>query len=321
MTRGGRSLTVVVAAHDAEATLGEAVRSALSEPEVTQCVIVDDASSDATRSAATSLAASDPRVDVVCRGTRGGPSVARNDGLARARGALVCFLDADDALLEGGLAALAAALSATRGAVCAMGRFRAVDDAGADVDVGSWAASQLRAVVRRHGRLIESPDGVTPEALATRLVSPPPGAWLLDTAAVRAVGGFDARTRRSEDLELLVRLAAAGAVVPVEREVLAYRRHDAQRSAAHARRRWGRARALWSMLRAAPGARATRRLARGMVAYHVELAVARWHARPLRVKAMGVRNLAVAATLALAGGVAAMLPRRLPGPLAAVAVD
>jgi glycosyltransferase involved in cell wall biosynthesis len=312
---------VVVAARDAAGTLTDAVRSALAAPDVVQCLVVDDASTDATAATASALAASDARVELVGRPTRGGPSAARNDGLVRARGARVCFLDADDALEPGGLGVLGGAMTASPGAVGAVGRFRAVDGEGADVDVGTWAIAQLRPVVRRHRRHVESPDGLSPEALVTRLVSPPPGAWLLDTAVTRAVGGFDVRTRRSEDLELLVRLAAAGGVVAVDDDVLAYRRHAAQRSAAHRRRRWGRGQALWSMLRAAPGARATLRLSRGMVAYHLELAGARWRDGSPRVRAMGARNLVAAAALACGGRLAAVLPRRMPAPLDAVAVD
>jgi GT2 family glycosyltransferase len=316
-----RTVTVVIAAHDAASTLADAVDSALGQPELVQCVVVDDASGDGTAEAAAGLATRDLRVEVVTRAQRGGPSTARNEGLARATGDAVCFLDADDALYAGALGSLLGALASTDGAVGALGRFRAVDDGGEGVDVGTWARAQLRPVVRRNGRLIESPEGLSPEALVTRLVSPPPGAWLLDTHVARAVGGFDPRTRRSEDLELLVRLASSGDVVAVERDVLAYRRHPAQRSAAHARRRWGRGQALWCMLRAAPGARATRRLAHGMVAYHVALLASRWRSPSLRAKASGVRNLATAVVLAAAGGLAAVLPRRLPAPIRVVAVD
>ncbi len=314
-------MTVVIAARDAEATLEAALRSALAEPSVVQCVVVDDASTDATGTTAASVSKGDPRVQVVRRQARGGPSAARNDGLARAVGARVCFLDADDALVPDGLAALSEALSSAPLAVAALGRFHAVDDAGEDADAGSWAAGQLRGVVRREGRLIESPDGLTPEALVTRLVSPPPGAWLVDASTARAVGGFDASVRRSEDLELLVRLGGAGEIVPVERDVLRYRRHGAQRSAAQTRRRWGRGQAMWAMLRAAPGARATRRLSRGMVAYHLELFAVRWRAPTLRVRGMGLRNLTAAGALGVAGLAAAVLPRRMPAPLDVVAVD
>lgn len=313
--RGG--VTVVVAARDAADTLGAAVRSALASPSVGECLIVDDASDDGTGQVASSLAEHDGRVRVVTRSDRGGPSAARNEGLARAMGPRICFLDADDQLVEGGLEALAASLDATPRAVAALGRFRAVDGTGAAVDVGRWASDQLHPVVRRHGRLIESPDGMTPEALVTRLVSPPPGAWLVDTASARAVGGFDPRARRSEDLELLVRLASAGPVLVVPLDVLDYRRHAGQRSAAHARRRWGRGQALWRMARAAPGASASLALARGAAAYHLDLWATRRRAPASSVRVMGWRNLAVAIAVRTVGTVAALLPRSAPSPLEA----
>lgn len=313
------SVTVVIAARNAADTIADAVRSALASAAVVQCVVVDDASDDATARIAEQLGADDARVDVVrCRG-RGGPASARNVGLVRARGPQVCFLDADDTLRNGGIEQLGAALAAHRGAVAALGRFRAVDDTHERVDVGSWGANQLRPVVRRKGVMVESPDGMVPEALVSRLVSPPPGAWLVDAATVRALGGFDVRARRSEDVELLVRLAASGTVVLVEDIVLDYRRHASQRSAAHARRRWGRGHTLWLMLRAAPGSAATVELARGMSAYHLDLFRARRRAPELAARAMGVRNLLLAGSLRMAGTAAAMLPRRMLSPLGSAA--
>lgn len=308
-------MTVVIAARNAEDTIADAVRSALASRAVVQCVVVDDASDDATVRVAAELQAADARIEVVHRGDRGGPARARNVGLVRARGAQVCFLDADDALRTGGIERLAGGLATQRGAVVALGRFRAVDVARERLDVGSWGSNQLRPVVRRKGVMVESPDGMVPEALVARLVSPPPGAWLVDAGTARALGGFDARARRSEDVELLVRLAASGGVVCVEADVLDYRRHAAQRSAAHSRRRWGRGHTLWLMLRAAPGAAATIELARGMSAYHLDLFAARRRAPTLAVRAMGLRNLLLAGTLRAAGVSAAMLPRRILSPL------
>ena len=75
------------------------------------------------------------------------------------------------------------------------------------------------------------------------------------------------------------------------------------------------------MLRAAPGSRATRRLSRGMVAYHLELFAVRRRAPTVRVRAMGLRNLAVAGAIGVAGLAASALPRRPPAPLDVVAVD
>ncbi len=317
-TGAPHGVTVVVAAYNAESSIADAVASALAEATVAECVVVDDASTDGTRERARAAASQDPRVVVIERPVRGGPSRARNQGLAVATGSLVCFLDADDVLAAGGLRDLVAALGSHPGAVVALGRFAPFGVGGASGDVGRWGSDQLHPVVRRHGRTIESPDGMNAEALLTRLVSPPPGAWVVDVATARALGGFDARARRSEDLEFLVRLATAGDVVCVDRDVLHYARHHAQRSARRARRRWGRAYTLWLVLRAAPGARATLQLSRGMSAYHLEHFATRRRATSASIRLLGLRNLLAAVLLRALGVLAAALPRRSLPPIVAV---
>jgi glycosyltransferase involved in cell wall biosynthesis len=315
-TRRERGLvTVVIAAHNATRTLSDAVRSALDHELVVQVVVVDDASTDATVDVAGALASEDRRVEVVSRSERGGPSAARNEGLRLARGARVCFLDADDELMAGAIGALSDAMDADRGAVAAIGRFVPVDGHGVGVDVGRWVDDQLRPVVRRDGELVDAPEGISAEALVTRLVSPPPGAWLVDVACARALGGFDVGTRRSEDLELLVRLATAGRVLAVDREVLRYLRHNAQRSAAVTRRRWGRAHTMWRVLRAAPRASDVHRLANGMSAYQRALYDARRSSTSGAVRAMAARNLLAVGGVQVMGAAASLLPCRRLAPL------
>jgi hypothetical protein len=71
-----------------------------------ECVVVDDGSTDATASVAARLAASDPRIVVIRSPANEGASAARNRALAVARGEWLTFLDADDRLRPGGLAAM-----------------------------------------------------------------------------------------------------------------------------------------------------------------------------------------------------------------------
>lgn len=314
-TGGDLDVTVVIAARDASSTISRAVASALRQGEVRQCVVVDDASDDETVAVTRGLAAADDRIEVLERPRRGGPARARDDGLAVARGRFVTFLDADDELMEGATGCLRDALLADRGAVGAVGRFRAVGPDGQDVDVGRWASDQLRPVVRRHGQMIESPGGMTPEALVSRLVVPPPGAWLFDAATLRAVGGFDPRAKRSEDLELAVRVAAAGSIAVVDRDVLRYARHGAQRSTQHRERRWGRVATLWFVLRGAPGAQDRAVLARGIAAYHLDLAATRRRSADRAVRRLAARNLVVAGAARALGALAGLLPRRVLAPI------
>ena len=47
------SVSVIITAHDAAATIADAVRTALAEPETAEVIVVDDASHDQTAAVAT----------------------------------------------------------------------------------------------------------------------------------------------------------------------------------------------------------------------------------------------------------------------------
>jgi teichuronic acid biosynthesis glycosyltransferase TuaG len=90
-------VSVVIPAHDAAATLDEAIASVAAQtyPDW-ELLVVDDASTDSTPDVAMRFASTDPRIRLVRRTARGGPARARNEGLLHARGRYVAFLDADD---------------------------------------------------------------------------------------------------------------------------------------------------------------------------------------------------------------------------------
>lgn len=100
---------VIIAAFNAEASLGRAVSSALAEPETLEVCIVDDGSSDTTLTKARELATLDARVKVLTQ-ANAGPSAARNRAIAETKAPWITILDADDYMLSGRLAALHAAI-------------------------------------------------------------------------------------------------------------------------------------------------------------------------------------------------------------------
>lgn len=110
MTAGSQDtphITVIVPAWNAAATIGNAVASVLDQSDVDlECVVVDDASTDDTVAHVEGMQARDSRLVLVRSGANGGCSAARNLGLGVARGAWLAFLDADDRLMPGGLAAM-----------------------------------------------------------------------------------------------------------------------------------------------------------------------------------------------------------------------
>ncbi|MCR6498290.1 glycosyltransferase family 2 protein [Shinella sp. CPCC 101442] len=92
---------VIIAARNAEDTIGRAVRSALAEGEVAEVVVVDDGSDDRTMAAAAAADDGSKRLDVIRFKVNRGPSAARNHAIAVSRAPLIAILDADDFFFPG----------------------------------------------------------------------------------------------------------------------------------------------------------------------------------------------------------------------------
>ncbi len=89
-------VSIIIPAYNAAATLGETLASARAQtwPSL-EIIVVDDGSRDQTAEIAAKHAARDPRVTLI-RKKNGGVSAARNDAIARSRGAFIAPLDSDD---------------------------------------------------------------------------------------------------------------------------------------------------------------------------------------------------------------------------------
>ncbi|MGW0734250.1 CDP-glycerol glycerophosphotransferase family protein [Streptomyces sp. NPDC002851] len=104
--------SVVVPAHRIQGYLRECLESTLGQSHRDlELIVVDDCSGDACAAIAAEYAERDPRVQLVRLDAHSGTGAARNAGAARARGAFLLFLDGDDLLLPGALAAIDRALT------------------------------------------------------------------------------------------------------------------------------------------------------------------------------------------------------------------
>jgi glycosyltransferase involved in cell wall biosynthesis len=100
-------VSTVIAAYNAECTISETLESALAqECEDHEILVVNDGSTDST---AAILARFGRRIRVVNQANLGS-GVARNNGVAHARGAYIAFLDADDLWLPEKLAIMISSL-------------------------------------------------------------------------------------------------------------------------------------------------------------------------------------------------------------------
>jgi glycosyltransferase involved in cell wall biosynthesis len=103
-------ISVIIPVYDVAAYLPECLDSILGPGGDIEVIAVDDASPDGCGALLADRAAADPRLHVIHLAVNGGPGAARNAGLARATGQYVWFVDADDRLADGALAAVRAAL-------------------------------------------------------------------------------------------------------------------------------------------------------------------------------------------------------------------
>jgi glycosyltransferase involved in cell wall biosynthesis/sulfatase maturation enzyme AslB (radical SAM superfamily) len=108
------SFSVIIPAYNAEASLASCLRSALTQDldgGNFEVLLIDDCSTDMTHALALASVVDFPALRVTQTLANGGPGIARNLGIAQARGEWILFLDSDDALAPGALSRLTAFLA------------------------------------------------------------------------------------------------------------------------------------------------------------------------------------------------------------------
>ena len=89
-------VSIVIPVYNTSRFLEECIRSVLHQDFTDwQVILIDDGSTDGSGTICDQFAANDPRIEVLHQPNQG-LSVARNNGLARAQGEFVLFLDSDD---------------------------------------------------------------------------------------------------------------------------------------------------------------------------------------------------------------------------------
>ncbi|GAB2718987.1 glycosyltransferase family 2 protein [Kitasatospora kifunensis] len=197
-------VSVVIAAYNAELTLGPALASALAQlPPPAQVIVVDDGSKDGTAA----VAASFPGVEVIEQRNQG-PSAARNCGLRAATQPWVAFLDADDLWLPGKLARQLAIAHRRPEAVLLAGDWVRTPSALSRPD-GNAMAPETETVLHYRDLLVLN-------RFQTSTV-------LVRTEVLTACGGFDPALDGAEDWDLWLRCARLGPAVKLDVPLVVYR--------------------------------------------------------------------------------------------------
>lgn len=98
--RGAHSVCVIIAAYNAEDSIARAVTSALNQAEVTEVIVVDDASTDTTVVSARLAEDGSRRLKLIELSQNVGPAEARNVAIDNSKAPMIAVLDADDFFLK-----------------------------------------------------------------------------------------------------------------------------------------------------------------------------------------------------------------------------
>lgn len=201
-------ISVIIPTHNRALLLRSAIESVLASPLIDEqhdVIVVDDGSTDETAAVAARYGVRYVRVEA------GGPSGARNEGLALADREFVAFLDDDDVWLPGNMAPQLQALLAAPSAAFAYGRVvrtnSELEPFGSAMPEPPLPSGKIAAFLVRNNVQL--------------------GAVLFRTAKVVEACGFDPAMRYSEDGDLMLRLAASHGGVGVDHVGSLFRQRDA----------------------------------------------------------------------------------------------
>lgn len=199
------SISVVIPAHNAAATLDEQLDAVLAQeyPDPFEVIVVNNRSTDHTAAVVARRHATDPRVRLIDAPRGAGPSYARNTGILAARAEAIACCDADDVVAPGWLAAIGAAL-AQHPAVAGVLEVDRLNDPTTVAGRGTTLmgkAGSFEGVTFAHGCNM----GMRRDPFL-------------------AVGGLDERLRAGEEIDLAIRWLADGITVQeVPQAVVHYR--------------------------------------------------------------------------------------------------
>jgi glycosyltransferase involved in cell wall biosynthesis len=203
-------LSIVIPCFNQAHFLGHAIASARNQRGFrAEIIVVDDGSTDETSRVADAHAG----IRIV-RQKNLGAAVARNTGLAVARGEFIIFLDADDMLLPDAAAIGCGLLEGRRDAPIACGRCRLVDHHGRELMTGAPQPIRGNAYI---------------ELLSSNFIWTP-GAAVFRRTDVIAAGGFATAYPATADYRLYLALARSHAVVDHPHDVVLYRQHESNMS-------------------------------------------------------------------------------------------
>jgi glycosyltransferase involved in cell wall biosynthesis len=189
--------SVVIAAYNAQDTIGQALESVLAQTRQDfEVLVVDDGSTDET-SATVKDYARDPRIRLH-RQENSGPAAARNAGISLTSGRYVCVLDSDDLWLPRYVESMVSALDRAPDAAFAFTRAWTLDRTTNRVHKRPWSPN---------ARAISDPAELLRALIADNFIF---YGITVRRRVLGAVGAYAVSIVGSEDYELSLRIVARG---------------------------------------------------------------------------------------------------------------
>lgn len=203
-------VSVIIPAYNASTTIAATLQSVRAQTFTDfEVWVIDDGSTDDTLARVQDwIVATGDRRFQVARYANGRQAVARNRGVARSRGELIAFLDADDLWTPDKLAVQVSVLQAHPAAGLVYSWTDCIDERGRFVRPGSHVTVSGRAAYRR--LLVQNflDNGSTP---------------LVRRSAIAAVGPFDPTLPPVEDWDLWIKIAAQFEIIGIPLTQVFYR--------------------------------------------------------------------------------------------------
>lgn len=179
-----------------------------------ELIVVNDGSTDSGVELVAQFADSVPQSVMIVSVPNAGPSVARNEGIARSRGQLLAFVDADDLWEEDKLRDQVDLLNSNPLAVAA---------------ICDYAIQEgIEGSITAHRHFTWSDQSLQAWALMEDMSPCLNSTLLVRREVLNEIGGFRDEMTNVEDLDLAYRLERAGRVLSTGREQMIYRMHPSQ---------------------------------------------------------------------------------------------
>jgi len=231
-------VSVIMAAYNCEAYVGEAVKSVLAQTyQNWELIVVDDASTDQTAEIVQEFANRDARIRLLRNERNVGPAVSRNQAIATARGEFVAILDNDDVALPERLTLSVAALRQRPELGLVGGTSWAIDEE--STIAGHPHPRKRRDDARAHRRVFE-------QCRMPFFHS----SYMIRMSVLRQLNGYDEFFRYAGDLDLILRVSACSRIGFVPEPLVMIRCRAGQMTTRHTHEQHALARTAQAQFRA-----------------------------------------------------------------------